>query len=160
MTTKYIGTMVGFGFMLPGLLSAICDEMMFFSIISILSYLPIALPLELMGQAIFDQYSSAALFVFLGLSAAFGFSSFYFFKNLVKDRDASQPLNMVRFWGYFGLQLLIIHPVVFYIWAFINSANSGDGQFIMGAFETFPISSMLFLVIGFTIDFLKNQTNE
>lgn len=158
MTSKYTGTIVGFGFMVPGILAALDDEMMIFSIISIISYLPIALPLELVGQAIFDDYSSVALFVLLGLAIVFSFSSYYFFKSLIKDRNASQPLNMVKFWGYFGLQLVLIHPFVFYIWAFMNAGNAGDGQFMNGAFKTFPISSCLFLVLGYVIDYSKNQS--
>ena len=137
MISKYIGTVVGLGFAIPGLLTLISKDIMVFNFIPILSFLPIALPLELLGNGFFDNYVVTVLFVLFGLTIAFGISSYYFFKHLINDRDKNRPLNMIRFWRYFGLQLLIIHPLIFYLWAFNNSGSAGDGQFIFGAFETF-----------------------
>jgi hypothetical protein len=39
----------------------------------------------------------------------------------------------------------------------LRYASSGDGQFIFGAFETFPLSSGLFLILGIVIDYIKNK---
>lgn len=157
MKTKYLGTIVGFCFMIPGLLTLISDEMIIFSAASVMSFLPIALPLELLGNLIFDKYSIVSFFVLFSLTIAFGFTSFFFFKNLIKDSNENNPLNLHRFLLYFGLQLIILHPLVFSFWAFKNSSKSGDGQFIFGAIETFPISSVLFFILGILIDFLKNK---
>ena len=157
MKSKYIGTLVGLGFAMSGLLTLIGVNMMIFMFIPVISFLPIALLLELLGSGLFDDYAMTALLVLFGLTIAFGLSSYYFFKYLINDRNESRPVNMVRFWRYFGLQLIIVHPLIFYIWAFCNSGNSGDGQFIFGAFETFPLSSGLFLIIGIVIDYLKNK---
>jgi hypothetical protein len=157
MKSKYIGTLVGLGFAIPGLLTLVSVDMMVFMFIPILSFVPIAAPLELLGIGLFDDYAMTALLVLFGLTVAFGLSSYYFFKQLIKDRQENRTLNMVRFWGYFGLQLIIIHPLIFYVWAFDNSGSSGDGQFIFGAFETFPLSSGLFLILGIVIDYMKNK---
>ena len=157
MKSRYIGTIVGLGFAIPGLLTLVSVDMMVFMFIPMLSFLPIALPLELLGSGLFDNYAMTTLLVLFGLTIAFGLSSYYFFKHLINDRQENRTLNMVRFWGYFGLQLIIVHPLIFYIWAFDNSGSSGDGQFIFGAFETFPISSGLFLILGIVIDFIKNK---
>ncbi|MEQ9187817.1 MAG: hypothetical protein RLP15_08780 [Cryomorphaceae bacterium] len=157
MKSKYIGTLVGLGFAIPGLLTLISVDMMIFMFIPILSFLPIALPLEVIGQGLFEDYAMTALLVLFGLTIAFGLSSYYFFKHMILDRQEDRTLNMVRFWGYFGLQLIVLHPLIFYIWAFDNSGSSGDGQFMFGAFETFPISSGLFIILGMIIDFVKNK---
>ena len=157
MKSKYLGTLVGFGFAIPGLLTLVSVDMMVFMFIPMLSFLPIALPLELLGNRFCDDYAMTALLVLFGLTIAFGLSSYYFFKLLIKDRQENRNLNTIKFWGYFGLQLIIIHPLIFYVWAFDNSGSSGDGQFIFEAFETFPIRSGLFLILGIVIDYVKNK---
>lgn len=160
MKSRYIGTIVGLGFAIPGLLALVSVDMAVFMFIPILCSLPIALPLELIGSELFDDYAMSALFVLFGLTIASGLSSYYFFKHLIKDRQAHKPLNMLRFCGYFGFQLIILHPLIFFVWAFDNSGSSGDGQFIFGVFETFPISSGLFLIIGMVVDYVKNKENS
>lgn len=156
MKLKYIGTTAGLAFAIPGLLTAISVEMMIFMFLPIISFLPIALPLELLGNVFFDNYATTALFVLFGLTTSFSISTYFYFRSLINDKKQNSKFNQIRFWGYLGLQFIIIHPLVFYIWAFNNSGSSGDGQFIFGAFETFPISSGLFLILGITIDYFKN----
>lgn len=156
MKLKYIGTTAGLAFAIPGLLTTISVEMMIFMFIPIISFLPIALPLELLGSVFFDNYAATALFVLFGLTTSFGLSSYFYFRSLINDKKQNRKFNHLRFWGYLGLQFIIVHPLVFYIWAFNNSGSSGDGQFIFGAFETFPISSGLFLILGIIIDYFKN----
>ncbi len=157
MKSKYLGTFVGFCFTLPGLFTLISEEMIIFSAASVMTFIPIALPLELLGNLMFDKYSFISFLVLFGLTIAFGLTSYYFFKNIILDRNQNNPLNLHRFLLYFGLQLIILHPLVFYIWAFKNSSKSGDGQFIFGAIETFPISSVSFFILGIISDFLKNK---
>lgn len=160
MKSKYIGTIVGFGLTIPGLLSLTSGFSIIFSVFSILFYFPIALPLELLGSRLFNNYALTALLVLMVLTTAFGISSFYFFKSLIRDRNERKSVNLFKFWGYIILQLFIIHPLFFYIWALINSNHAGDGQFMFGIFETFPFSSMFFLLIGFIIDLVKNENDR
>lgn len=157
MKLKYIGTIVGLVLAIPGLLTIISVEMMVFMFIPIFSFLPLAIPLELLGNKFFDNYAATALFVLSVLTISFGLSTYYYFTSLNKDRKENRSFSRMKFWGYFGLQFIIIHPLIFYIWAFKNSDSSGDGQFIFGTFETFPISSGLFLILGITIDCFKNR---
>jgi hypothetical protein len=118
------------------------------------------LPLELLGMRLSNSYALSALLVILVLTSSFGISSFYYFRSLIRDRNESKPVNLFKFWGYIILQLFIIHPLFFYIWALINSNHAGDGQFMFGIFETFPFSSMFFLLIGFIIDLVKNENER
>lgn len=156
MKSKYIGTIGGLVFSLPGLLTLISLEMMMiFMFIPILSFLPIALPLELLGNVFFDDYASTALFVLVGLTILFCLSTNFYFRSLNNDRKEKKLFNSRKLWIYLGLQFIIIHPLIFYIWASNNSDSSGDGQFIFGAFETFPISSGIFILIGIIIDLIK-----
>lgn len=157
MKSKYIGTIVGLGFSMPGLLSFLSLDMNFFMFIPILAFFPIALPLELLGNKLFDDHALSAGIVILGLILAFTLTSYYFFSHLINDRKTDRPVNKVRFWGYFGIQIIIIHPLILYILAFKKISSSGDGQFIFAVFETFPISSGLFFILGLTIDFVKNK---
>lgn len=157
MRTKYSGTLTGLLFALPGLLTLLGEDILVFCFIPIIAFLPIALPLELLGNELFSSYSISALFALSIVIIAFGLTSYYFFKRLKKDRDEDRVPNRGRYFGYFGIQLIIIHPMIFYLWALNNSENAGDGQFIFGAIQTFPLSSGLFVVLGLLIDFVKNK---
>lgn len=155
MRTNYSGSLIGFVFALPGLLTLLGEDILVFSFIPIIAFLPIALPLELLGNVLFSSYSMLALFALSILIIAFVLTSFYFFKRLKKDRDEDRVSNRGRYFGYFGIQLIIIHPMIFYLWALNNSENAGDGQFIFGAIHTFPLSSGLLVVLGLIMDFVK-----
>lgn len=155
MRTNYSGSLIGFA--LPGLLTLLSEDILVFSFIPIIAFLPITLPLELLGNVLFSSYSMTALFALSILIIAFGLTSFYFFKRFKKDRDEDRVPTRGRYFGYFGIQLIIIHPMIFYLWALNNSENAGDGQFFFGAIHTFPLSSGLFVVLGLLMDFVKNK---
>lgn len=58
---------------------------------------------------------------------------------------------MLIFW-------LIIHPLVFYIFWGIKWRYRSDGQLIFGVLETFPVSSISFVMIGAIVDIVTKLT--
>lgn len=54
----------------------------------------------------------------------------------------------------------IVHPLVFYLYWGIQLDFRSDGQLIMEAIRTFPISSLSFIFIGIMIDIVKNRGIE
>jgi hypothetical protein len=51
---------------------------------------------------------------------------------------------------------MIIHPLFFYLDTAGDWHRAGDGQFIFGIAETFPISSMTFIIFGILTDLFQN----
>lgn len=157
MPTKYFGTIAGLCFGLPGLLSGAITAFDFFSFIALLVYLPLGLPLEIIGTNLFTDYATSAFFASFMLLIIFATSSYFYFSRLVADRDQNGHFYPVRFWGYFGLQLIVIHPLVFQFWGMAHAGSAGDGQFFFGVFESFPASSLIFIILGVAIDVVKNK---
>jgi len=56
---------------------------------------------------------------------------------------------MLIFW-------LIVHPLVFLVYLGVDCDNCSDGQVIMESIRTFPISSLIFIMIGAIIDIVEN----
>ncbi len=51
---------------------------------------------------------------------------------------------------------LIVHPLGFYLYWWSALDFRSDGQLIMEAIRTYPISSLSFIVIGYLIDIVKD----
>jgi hypothetical protein len=158
MKEKYAATIIGIIISIPGILMLMDSGVAFFISIPIFSMLPLGLPLEILGQKIFEDYRYTAILEILLLAIVFLFSSYLFLKALIRHRARHHRLNKGLLLGYFCLQLLVVHPLAFYIWAYGNAENAGDGQFIFGLFGTFPISSIAFIPLGIFIDILKNKS--
>ncbi|MDC3388898.1 hypothetical protein OAX11_05255 [Flavobacteriaceae bacterium] len=125
--------------------------------IPILTIIPLGLSLENLFSG--ENYQNTSIKVFISLIILFILIGFWFYKKLVSDRKESNGLNISRMMLFFLVQFFIIHPLVFYLWASLNSEHSGDGQFIFGIVKTFPISSFSFVIFGLIIDSLMNKKN-
>lgn len=159
-TNKFKATIIGLILGVPGVLAGILpysDFQSMLNIVSILAALPVSLPLELIGKSLFSKYSGVAFFNSLGLISLFLVFSIPFFRRLLKNLDQGLDIGSVKLWRFFGIQLVLLHPMFFYFWALANSKHSGDGQFIFGMMETFPYSSLAFILLGISIDLLRNQ---
>lgn len=112
--------------------------------------------IELIAKGLVDNkpYSNVGQMTILLLASIFFISIiatiFYVRKNsgLTKIRVV---IIMLIFW-------LIVHPLVFYIYWGIKWEYRSDGQLILGAVETFPISSISFIIIGGIIDIVEKLT--
>jgi len=124
-------------------------------IIPMLTIMPIALPLEELFSG--KDYSKTSTYVLLSLITLFIATALWFYKKLENDRKKNKELNILRLTLFFSVQLFIVHPLVFYFWATMNSGSAGDGQFIFGIIKTFPISSFSFVIFGLIIDGLINR---
>jgi len=153
MTSKYAATIMG------TVIAIICFASTWTYIVPMLTIIPIGLPLELVFGKIFEtsSYAATSTGVLLTLIALFLIVGLWFVKQIEKDKREQQNFNSIRLIFFFAAQLVIIHPLVFYFWATMNSQNAGDGQFMFGMVETFPISSVLFAILGLTIDRIKNK---
>ncbi|BDD06664.1 hypothetical protein [Aureibacter tunicatorum] len=154
MVSKYKSTIIGFYFAIPSFIMII-DELEIISIIVIITLFPVAVPLELLGDRFFDSHDLISLIVVLVLLSLFVLTTYYYLKKLLKEGSEGKPFKVLGLWIYFILLLFIIHPLVFYIWSMIHSESAGDGQFIFGVIDTFPISSFLFVVLGATVDYFR-----
>ncbi|MEM7658128.1 MAG: hypothetical protein AAF399_18520 [Bacteroidota bacterium] len=116
----------------------------------------IGLPLESMFGKVFEgsPYGVIAASVMLTLLGVFLPFTIWFFKRIRKKQQRLDYLELLLF---FSLQFLLVHPLVFYIWATMNAHQAGDGQFMLGMIETIPISSSAFIGFGLWIDAIKNR---
>ncbi|RYE57409.1 MAG: hypothetical protein EOP48_05860 [Sphingobacteriales bacterium] len=128
-------------------------------IVPLLTILPLALPLELIFSAIFgdDNYSRVGKGVLVSLIIIFCISIFLFYRNLNRQLKRTQQLNTAGFILFLTLQLIIIHPLVFYVNTSKDWSQASDGQFVFGITASFPISSFAFVIIGLMVDAYKNR---
>lgn len=150
LTSKYSATIIG------SIITAICFGS--FSI-PLQAMQPIGFSLEGMFNELFANSSSAVIFtsVVISLLILFSLVGFWFLKQVRKDWNANRDFNYLRLIFFFALQLLIVHPLVYFIWATIHSEYSGDGQFGLGMLKTIPTSSIVFVILGLLIDTIKNK---
>ena len=64
---------------------------------------------------------------------------------------SKKKIILILFLFYF-----IVHPLVFYIYWGVQFDFRPDGQLVMEAIKTFPISSILFIPIGIMMDVVKD----
>lgn len=144
MTKKYKATIIG------SIITLFCLATTWTLTVPILTLIPIGLPLERLFSG--GDYSKTAFGVLFYLIALFVLTGLWLYRKIKIDFQANRELNTGRLILFFIIQFFIIHPLVFYIWAISNSADSSDGQFIFGVVETFPISSFAFVILGLVID--------
>ena len=153
MKEKYKATIIG------SIITVICFLSTWTFVVPFLTILPVGLPLELLFSGIFSDanYSATSTSVLLTLIGLFILTGLWYYKKIETDKKEKYEFNTIRLIIFFTIQLFIIHPLVFYLWATMNSENAGDGQFMFGIIETFPISSFSFVIIGIFIDIFKNK---
>lgn len=149
MNKKYGATLTG------AVLAVFCFATTW-TFVPVLTMMPVGVPLEQLYKILFPDsgYGTVATGVLITLVLLFLIATIAFIDRIEK----TTVFVMGWVWGYFIAQLFIIHPLVFYIWATVNAEKAGDGQFIFGIFETFPVSSVMFVFLGFFIDHIKNKS--
>jgi hypothetical protein len=134
------------------------------SIVSALSTLTIILPmLSILPGALFEEIFSSILGKssdHIGLATLIFFCSFFLIEMIlviikVRKRAPSKFfVNVLMVANFF-----IVHNLGFYLW-WSGQNFRGDGQLIFAIYKTYPMSSILFLVIGFLIDLTKKQETQ
>ncbi len=157
---RYSGTIAGLIFAIPFFITLINKDVAILRVFAIFFFVPIAFPLEIIGRLIFNNFTLTTLLVFLGLVICLYFSSSHYFRNMIIDRNERNPLIYFRIWTYLFLQLIIIHPLIFYFITFITSADSRDFIYLFYTYYSFPISSIIIIGIGVIIDIVKNKNIE
>ena len=150
MKTQYLATKIG------SIIGAICLVTTWTMVVPMLTIFPIGVPLELVFGKIFEgsSYAATSASVAISLFVLSVLVLLLFLQRIAKGEHAGGTFGLLIF---FGLQLFLLHPLVFYIWATIHASSAGDGQFIMGIIATFPVSSVCFSLLGLTFDLLKHH---
>ncbi len=153
MDQKYIATIIGLIF------SAACFFATFTFAIPVFILLPVSGALEgmltkVMGDTSYSAIGTAMIFVLL---AFFLFTSLTYYLSLRYQIIKKQCFNKNHLLLFFGINLFIIHPLFFYLYASRDWSFARDGQFVFGAIETFPVSSLVFFFLGWSIDAMKNK---
>ncbi|MBB4037571.1 hypothetical protein GGR21_003491 [Dysgonomonas hofstadii] len=160
---NYLGTKIGACFTAGSLLLTLT------LVVPVFSILPGSL-LEAVAQGLVnnDPYSNVGKLTILFLIIMFATTLI-----IVLVRVRKTGIRIGRVWGkkiiYMSkikivlimlLFYFIVHPLVFYLYWGIQLDFRSDGQLIMEAIRTFPISSLSFIFIGIMIDIVKNRGIE
>ena len=154
MTGNYKATLIGMVY------TVICLLTILTFIVPMLTILPLALPLELLFSKIFGDgnYSKVGNCVLLSLTIIFLGSIILFYKNFNRQLKLTHRISTQSFILFLSLQIVIIHPLVFYLNTSKDWSRASDGQFIFGITDTFPISSFAFVIFGVIVDSFKNSS--
>ncbi len=155
MTGKYKATLFG------TIYTVICLATILTFIVPMLTIVPLALPLELFFSKIFGDgdYSKVGNSVLLSLIIIFLGTIILYYRQLKKELKFNNAISTGRYILFLTLQLIIVHPLVFYLDTSRDWSRASDGQFIFGITDTFPISSFAFVIFGMIVDMLKNNSN-
>lgn len=132
MTKRFSGTIYGLLFSIPGLLVyliPVFPEMAAIAALMMLTTIPLAIPLELLGSSIFTVYGHTYLLSVIILTVIFLIASMIYYKSFNNRIATKRPFSTTSLNLYYLALLFIIHPLVFDIWAFMYSESSGGGQF-------------------------------
>ena len=156
MTGNYKATLIGM------IYTVICLLTILTIIVPMLTILPLALPLELVFSKIFGDgnYSKVGNSVLLSLTIIFFGCITLFYKNFKQQLKQTNRISKGSFILFLSLQLIIVHPLIFYLNTSKDWSRASDGQFIFGITETFPISSFAFLIFGVIVDTLRNNSGD
>ena len=151
MTNKYSATIIGLIFSLS---SAIATATFIIPFITVL-------PLSLFLENVFERghhdasYSEIGASVLSALWTIFLITSILFYVLTVFKLRKQKSIKLF-FVLFLVLQLFIVHPLFFYIDTSQNWDRASDGQFIFGITETYPISSISFVIYGIILDLIRN----
>lgn len=151
MIQKYKATFIGLFF------TVTCLLLYYTFIIPLLTILPLSLPLEIIFNGIYpgQSYAKTGRGVIISLTVVLIVLSFIFFTKFYRQIKETQSYKSLQIIFYFILLQFVIHPLVFYIDLSNDWSRASDGQFFLGAADTFQLSSLTFLIIGIAIDGLK-----
>ena len=151
MVQKYKATFIGLCFTISGML------LYYTFIIPLLIMMPLALPLEMVLQAVNpgSGYYFVGHGVIITLTVLFVIISAIFFRKFLQQIKFLEGYKTLPIIAYMILLQFIVHPLVFYIHLSKDWSSASDGQFFMSLNETFQLSSLTFLFIGILLDYLK-----
>lgn len=151
MTNKYSATFIGLIFSISCAIATVTFIIPFITV----------LPLSLFLEHIFKSDNNDTSYFEIGpsiLSALwtiFIITSILFYALTVFKLRRQKPIKLF-FILFLVLQLFIVHPLFFYIDTSQNWDRASDGQFILGITETYPISSISFVIYGIILDLIRN----
>ncbi|UII24407.1 hypothetical protein LVD15_13855 [Fulvivirga maritima] len=147
---KHKGTKVGLIFTVGSLLLTLTY------VIPIISVLPRILAEKLVAMFVDpDPYSnvSKGVIIILSVGLALVITGFLIIERYELKRGKAVHKRLI----YLLMTIIyfILHPLGFYIyWALVLDYRN-DGQLIFGAINSFPVSSIGFVIIGYLIDRIK-----
>ena len=152
MTNKYKGTIIGLIFSVSSWLAT------WTFVIPFITVLPAGLLLENMFKSIHavDDYDVIGPSILKALWVIFLTTTILFFTYAFRSAKSGRPASKLSFIVFLLLQLFIVHPLVFYIDTSQNWDRASDGQFILRITETFPLSSIAFVIFGILLDLVNN----
>jgi len=151
MTYKYSATFIGLIFSLS---SAIATATFIIPFITVL-------PLSLFLENIFKSGNNNSSYNEIGPSilntlwAILLVTSILFFLFAIFKLRRQKSIKLL-FILFLIMQLFIVHPLFFYIDTSQNWDRASDGQFIFGIINTYPISSISFIIYGIILDLIRN----
>lgn len=151
MKQKYLVTSIGLIFSIVGIVST-------FTIIIPIITIFFAAILEMFYQFVIGTkpYKYIGICMIITLIMLFTTTTYYYIKAISKQADSIKKVSII----YFATQLFLIPPLFLYIDTSSNWSKAGDGQFIFGIFEIFPLSCSTFVVIGLLIDIYRKQKRK
>ncbi len=131
-------------------------------IIPFITIIPLGATLENIFSSIFpnDEYSKIGYSVIITLAVLGVLLTIFFFRFFIRKLKRHELISSGSFILFAGLLQFIIHPLGFYIHAAGDWSRAGDGQFMFGIVDTFPVSSLFFVLFGLGLDVLRNSYKQ
>ncbi|MBD8082613.1 hypothetical protein [Chryseobacterium caseinilyticum] len=147
MKRKYFAFKIGIIFTIVSLLLSLTF------VVPIFSVLP-ATAVEILASGLVDKnpYSNVgklAIFILVTILLLFFFVIFKVIKNEAKRHSDKSGFEILFIMSIF---YFIIHPLGFYFYWGVFLNFESDGQLIFSAVDSFPYSSLSFMVLGLFID--------
>jgi hypothetical protein len=156
MAKKYSATLIGLIFTGVSLL------LTFSFIWPMLTILPAGVFLETVFSGFFekDPFDTIGNSVLITLFIAFLLAVFIFYRIIFRQMAKENKVKIRSLIWFFVILQFIVHSMFFYFDTSFNWSRAGDGQFIFGIIDTFPISSLSFVILGFITDVIKNNKTK
>ncbi len=150
---KYSATLIGL------LFTVICFLATRTFIIPIVTIMPAATLLESLFENIFgtNPFDAIGQSILITLTILFLLTTWLYYILLLRQLKKNKTVNTWLFIAYLVVQLFIIHPLGFYLYMSTNWSMANDGQLMFGVIETFPISSLAFVVLGLLTTIIANH---
>lgn len=151
MTNKYTATIIGLIFSVSSLLATVTF------IIPFITILPLSLFLEntfsnSINNGSYNEIGPSILNTLWGI---FIITSFLFYLYTIIKLRQGKPSSKRLFIFFLIVQLFIVHPLFFEIDTSQNWDRASDGQFIFGITNTYPTSSLAFVIFGILLDIIR-----
>jgi hypothetical protein len=128
-------------------------------LVPVLFVFPLGIPAEMFGTIVFNNENSRASFTvaFTTLALIALLHVAWFLRMVFKNGKERFEDNNYPIIFFFIIQMLLVHPAAFYLWASIHPDQAGDGQFFFSLTETFPVSSICLIPMGLAVDLITNR---